>query len=216
MKTAFLIFITFGVQTIVLSQFYNKTGKNLGLYLSASPVNSIQIKENNLSANSYQFSAGFIKMIYSGIYPKLGYGYASFKDNNNTIFTTKGLHTLNMGVLLDINLFDFGQRKVGSTCHSIKCGLTLTPEYRFALKSGTVKNYSIGEFSGEIGLSFCHVTSSPRKANRSKTRHYDFYFRNGFTPLYITQEFSGNDKYMSKEIGFRVRFMFHKVYDFLK
>ncbi len=216
MKNGILILFVFGFQSIFCAQFYNRTGKNMGLYFSAAPINAIHLKGNNLSINSYQFSTGFVKMIYSGIYPKIGYGYTILKDNSNLVFSNNGIHSVNIGVLCDINLLDFGLRKIGSTCHAIKCGLILTPEYRHAFNSGGIKNYSIGEFSGEIGLSFCHVSSSPSKKNRSKTRHYDFYYRNGFTPFYKTNGFAGTDKYMSKEIGFRIRFMFHKVYDFLK
>jgi hypothetical protein len=216
MKKLILLVLICSLHSTFYGQFYNRTGKNFGLYLSGSPIHTVHLKGNDLKANSYQFSTGFIKMVYSGIYPKIGYGYTFLKDDYNLIFSNKGIHTLNAGVLFDVNLLDFGQRKIGSTCHSVKCGLILTPEYRFTFTSGPLKNLSSGEFSGEIGLSFCHVSSSPGKKNRSKTKHYDFYYRNGFTPFYKTNGFAGTDKYMSKEIGLRVRFMFHEVYDFLK
>jgi hypothetical protein len=216
MKKGILLVFLCGWYLTIFGQFYIRTGKNFGLYLSGSPIHTLHLKGNDLNLNSYQFSAGFVKMISSGIYPKIGYGYTFLKENSNIVLSNKAIHSVNIGVLLDVNLLDFGQRKIGSTCHSIKCGIILTPEYRYAFSNGVLKNYSSGEFSGEIGLSFCHVSSSPSKKNRSRTKHYDFYYRNGFTPLYKTNGFAGTDKYMSKEIGFRIRFMFNKVYDFLK
>jgi hypothetical protein len=216
MKKGILLVFLCGWYLTIFGQFYNRTGKNFGIYLSGSPIHSLHRKGNDLSLNSYQFSTGFVKMISSGVYPKIGYGYTFLKENSKTFLSNNAIHSVNIGVLLDFNLLDFGQRKIGSTCHSIKCGIVLTPEYRYAFSNGVLKNYSSGEFSGEIGLSFCHVSSSPSKKNRSRTKHYDFYYRNGFTPFYKTNGFAGTDKYMSKEIGFRIRFMFHKVYDFLK
>jgi hypothetical protein len=216
MKNLLVILVFIGFNPATYSQFYNRTDKNWGLYVSAAPFNTVYLKGQTLNANSYQFSTGLMKLVYTGIYPKIGYGYTHFKDNSKYLTSGNGIHSINAGVLIQMNIFDFGQKKIGSTCHAMKCGLIITPEYRYAFSNKALKNYASGEFAGEFGLSFRHVSSSPRKKNRSRTRHYDLYYRNGFTSFYETNGFAGNDKYMSKEIGFRVRFVFHKVYDFLK
>jgi hypothetical protein len=216
----FLVTISLSLLFIsnVAAQFYKQTGKNFGLFIAGSPISSIHIKKEPINSNTNLFSVGLVKMVSAGIYPKIGYSLSVLKNDyyENSSFSVKNFHTLSAGILFDVRIAKLRQKKIGSTCHYLSMGMIASPEYRFTFPSTDINDNFSGEFSGEIGLSFCHVSSASNRKNKSRTRHYDLYYRQGFTPFLKLSDGISENPYMQKEIGLRVRFMFHKVYDFLK
>lgn len=189
------------------AQYYERTKRNVGIYLTASPfVNTDESKGFN-QLNSYSVAAGFQRMIFSGVFPYLGYRYTSQTDLTDFRSQGKSYHSIHAGLLIDKRLTKVHLKKIGSLCHYHALGLIGGPEYQY-----TIGQTGNGEIAAQIGISIYHHVSGASKRTKGNTFQYDIFYRHGFTPLYQ----SSNEKLYSQQIGFRLRYTKHKVFDFLK
>ncbi len=200
------------------AQYYERTGKNFGIYFTGVPLASTATSLKQLNANTLTVGAGLMKMPIPGITLSAGYNYSSFKG-----FVTRGVtvpyasaHSVVGSLLFDKRIAKLQQKKVRGMCHYLSLGLLVGMDYSYMFGTRALPNQSYGEVGGQVGLSFCHMYSGAGKRTRSQTNHYDVFYRQGFTPA-IQSNFSGQlQSFYRCEIGVRVRLMRHQIYDFLK
>jgi len=200
------------------AQYYERTGKNFGVFFSGVPMATTASSLKQLSANTLSMSAGFMKMPIPGITISAGYGFAQFTNSNASLrsFPYASAHSVMGSVLADKRIAKLQEKKVRGMCHYLSLGLLAGIDYTYMFGTRAIPNQSYGEIGGQVGLSFCHVYSGAGKRSRSQTNHFDVFYRQGFTPV-ITTTVAGQElSYYRCEIGVRVRLMRHQVYDFLK
>jgi hypothetical protein len=201
--TIFLLIIGFNAY----AQYYERTKRNMGIYLTGSTfVNTDETKAFD-ALNSYTVGGGIHHMLIPGVFPYAGYRYTAQSGLFNARSTVSFFHALHAGVLLDKHLTKVHLRRIGSLCHYHALGIILGPEYQHA-----IGQRGFGEFSAQIGLSIYHHVSGGSKRTKGNTFQYDVFYRHGFTPLLTI----GNSKIYSQQIGLRMRYTKHKVFDFLK
>ena len=199
------------------SQIYERTRQNFGLYAGAnySFINSNISKKHELT---YSASIGFTRMIRKGIHPKLGYHYSempsAFRSGQSDIMSK--LHSAEGSILINKHFFKFSKgARVRGGCHYLSVGLIMAPEYRYTFSNKTYRNKSPGEFSLLTGLSFTHIKKSMSKKSKSRTTHYDIFFRKGFTSFYSLETNDEQIKFKRFEVGISIRKIRHGVYSFL-
>jgi len=199
-------------------QFYERTGKNFGMYFSAQPLSVIKQSGDPFALTNVNGSAGFVSMVSRGIYPTLGYTYAHQLNAGirNTSFPLAQSHMVDASILINKRLVKLMNKRINGICHYVSLGLILAPEYHYMFGTREHPNESFGEVGGQIGLSLYHHYSSASKRARSKTRQYDLFYRQGFTPVFAQTIGGVQQKFYRQEIGIRVRLIHHEVYDFLK
>lgn len=214
-KSLFLIcFLPF----ITQAQIYLRTGENLGLYASGQ-VSAIKSTNGQSRNTSFSANGGLIHMFRPGIYGKFGYQYSDM--SNLTLMRdqqfSNGLHSLEGSVLFDKNLLKLVNGKlVGNSCHYLSLGLILAPEYRYHLFSQRNNLTNVGEFSVLGGLSLCHIYKNRGARNQSRTIQYDLFCRYGVTPFLETENINGQTESLKRvEFGIGIRYIRHKVYNFL-
>jgi hypothetical protein len=200
------------------AQIYLRTGENLGFYAS-SQVSMLKSSLGQSEKTSLSVNGGLIHMFRPGIYGKFGYQYSDIK-NLSTLRDQQipnSLHSLEGSVLLDKNLFKLVNGKlVRNSCHYLSVGLILGPEYRFHLFPQRNNLNNIGEFSALGGISLCHVYKNRVARKQSKSIQYDLFCRYGVTPLIETEYANGQLETLKRfEFGIGVRYIRHKVYNFL-
>lgn len=200
------------------AQYYERTGKNFGVYVTGVPVATTANSLKQLRANTLTAGAGLMKMPIPGITLSAGYNYSSFKG-----FGTRGVtvpyasaHSVVGSVLLDKRIAKLQQKKVRGMCHYVSLGFLLGMDYTYMFGSKALPNQSSGEVGGQVGLSFCHVYSGAGKRSRSQTNHFDVFYRQGFTPIIQADVLAQKLSFYRCEIGVRVRLMRHQIYDFLR
>jgi hypothetical protein len=200
------------------AQYYERTGKNFGVYLTGVPIATTAKSLNQLSENTLTAGAGFMKMPIPGVTLSAGYTYTSFKS-----FGARGVtvpyasaHAVVGSVLFDKRIAKLQQKKVRGMCHYLSLGFLLGMDYTYMFGSRVLPNQSYGEVGGQVGLSFCHVYSGAGKRSRSQTNHFDVFYRQGFTPIIQADILGQKQSFYRCEIGVRMRFMRHQIYDFLK
>lgn len=210
--------LTIVIGTTAFGQFYERTGKNYGLYLSAQPLSVLKQAGDPFSLTNVNGSIGFISMVSRGIYPSVGYTYSHLLNSGarNTSFPLTESHTLDASLIFNKRLVKLMNKRINGVCHYLSLGLIVAPEYHYMLGTREHPNESFGEVGGQIGLSLYHHYSSASKRARSKTRQYDLFYRQGFTPIFTETIKGTQQKYFRLEIGIRVRLIHHEVYDFLK
>jgi len=200
------------------AQYYERTGKNFGMYFTGVPIATTASSLKELSTNTLSVGAGLMKMPIPGITFSAGYGYSTFRNYGarGVILPYAALHSVVGSVLFDKRIAKLQQKKVRGMCHYLSLGLLVGADYSYMFGTRAIPNYSHGEVGGQVGLSFCHVYSGAGKRSRSQTNHFDVFYRQGFTPA-IQVDISGQKQSFYRcEIGVRVRLMRHQVYDFLK
>lgn len=219
MKTGLITAITvIAIGKMAVGQFYERTGKNFGMYFSAQPLSLIKQSEDPFALTNINGSAGFVSMVSRGIYPTVGYTFSHQLNSEirKTSFPLEQSHIVDASILFDKRLVKLMDKRIKGVCHYLSLGLILAPEYHYMFGTREHPNESFGEVGGQIGLSLYHHYSSSSKRARSKTRQYDLFYRHGFTPIF-TQTIDGvQQKFYRQEIGLRVRLIHHEVYDFLK
>jgi hypothetical protein len=200
------------------AQYYERTGKNFGVFFSGVPIATTASNLKQLSANTLSISAGLMKMPIPGITFSAGYGYAQFDHSNASTrsFPYSSAHSVMGSILADKRIARLQEKKVRGMCHYLSLGLIAGIDYTYMFGTRAIPNQSYGEIGGQIGLSFCHVYSGAGKRSRSQTNHFDVFYRQGFTPVFTTTVTGQKQSYYRCEIGVRVRLMRHQVYDFLK
>lgn len=201
----FLLIIILSNSTI--AQFYERTKRNIGVYLTGSTFVSTDETKAFDQFNSYTVGGGIHHMIAPGVFPYAGYRYTAQTGLFNARSTVSPFHAIHAGVLLDKHLTKVQLSRIGSLCHYHALGIILGPEYQHA-----IGQRGFGEFSAQIGLSIYHHVSGGSKRTKGNTFQYDLFYRHGFTPLLTI----GNSKFYSQQIGLRMRYTKHKVFDFLK
>ena len=200
------------------AQYYERTGKNFGVYFTGVPLASTATSMKQLNANTFTLGAGIMKMPIPGISLSAGYGYSSFRNYGSRVSNVPyvSAHSVVGSVLIDKRIAKLQHKKVRGMCHYLSLGLLVGMDYTYMFGTRAIPNQSFGEVGGQVGLSFCHVYSGAGKRSRSQTNHYDVFYRQGFTPA-IQSDFSGQDQSFYRcEIGVRVRLMRHQIYDFLQ
>jgi hypothetical protein len=177
------------------AQFYERTNRNMGIYLTGSTFVSTDETKAFDALNSYTVGGGIHHMIASGVFPYAGYRYTTQTGLFNTRSSVSSFHSIHAGVLLDKHITKVHLSRIGSLCHYHALGIILGPEYQYA-----------------IGLSIYHHVSGGSKRTKGNTFQYDLFYRHGFKPLLTI----GNTKIYSQQIGLRMRYTKHKVFDFLK
>ena len=189
------------------AQFYERTGRNIGIYMTSSPFSSVQTRGETKRFNSWTLGGGMCHMLIPGVFPYAGYRYTApsplFTDENSL----RPFHSVHAGVLLDKHLTKVRQRKIGSQCHYHALGIILGPEYQHA-----IGQRGFGELAGQIGLSIYHRVSGASKRNRGNTIQYDFFYRHGFTPILNSESIQT----YTRQIGLRIRYTKHQVFNFLE
>lgn len=200
------------------AQHYERTGKNFGVYFTGNPYATTTCSLKQLSANTLNAGAGFMKMPIPGITLSAGYTYTSFKG-----FGARGVtvpyasaHSVVGSVFFDKRIAKLQQKKVRGICHYVSLGFLLGVDYTYMFGSRALLNQSSGEVGGQVGLSFCHVYSGAGKRSRSQTNHFDVFYRQGFTPIIQSEVLGQKQSFYRCEIGVRVRLMRHQIYDFLR
>lgn len=214
-KSLFLICL---LPLIAQAQIYVRTGENLGLYASGQ-VSAIKSTNGQSRNTSFSVNGGLIHMFHPGIYGKFGY---QFSDMSNLTLMrdqqfSNGLHSLEGSVLFDKNLLKLVNGKlVGNSCHYLSLGLILAPEYRYHLFSQRNNLTNVGEFSVLGGLSLCHIYKNRGARTQSRTIQYDLFCRYGVTPFLATENTNGQTESLKRvEFGIGIRYIRHKVYNFL-
>lgn len=204
--------------TTVYGQFYERTGKNFGMYFSAQPLSVLKQASDPFALTNMNGSAGFITMVSRGIYPSFGYTYSRQLNSGvrTTNFPLTESHTLDASLIFNKRLVKLMNKRINGVCHYLSLGLILAPEYHYMFGSREHPNEAFGEVGGQIGVSLYHHYSSASKRARSKTRQYDLFYRQGFTPIFAETTNGTEQKYFRQELGIRVRLIHHEVYDFLK
>ena len=202
----FFLLIIF-LSHISTAQFYERTKRNMGIYLTGSTFVSTDETKAFDQLNSYTVGGGFHHMLIPGVFTYAGYRYTAQTGLFNTRSSVSSFHAIHAGVLLDKHLTKVQLSRIGSLCHYHALGIILGPEYQHA-----IGQRGFGEFSAQIGLSIYHHVSGGSKRTKGNTFQYDLFYRHGFTPLLTI----GNSKIYSQQIGLRMRYTKHKVFDFLK
>lgn len=212
-----LLLICF-LPVITQAQIYVRTGENLGLYASGQ-VYAINSTKGQSGTPSFSANGGLIHMFHPGIYGKFGYQYSDLSNLTHLrdLQFSKGLHSLEGSVLFDKNLLKLVNGKlVRNSCHYMSLGLILAPEYRYHLFSQRNNLTNMGEFSMLGGISLCHIYKNRGAAKQSRTIQYDLFYRYGVTPFLATENANGQIESLKRaEIGIGIRFIHHKVYNFL-
>ena len=219
MKTGLITAITvIAIGKMAVGQFYERTGKNFGMYFSAQPLSLIKQSEDPFALTNINGSAGFVSMVSRGIYPTVGYTFSHQLNSEirKTSFPLEQSHIVDASILFDKRLVKLMDKRIKGVCHYLSLGLILAPEYHYMFGTREHPNESFGEVGGQIGLSLYHHYSSSSKRARSKTRQYDLFYRHGFTPIFAQTIGGVQQKFYRQEIGLRVRLIHHEVYDFLK
>lgn len=220
MKTLVLIFLCLASIETSLGQMYERTGKNLGLYFSAQPLSYLNTKGTNTATRNFNGSVGVVHMLRPGIYSSVGYTFSKTQTNTSrypSAFPMQSANGIDASLLFDKQLLKLvNGRRVHGSCHYLSIGLIIGPEYHYMFGNEQVKNESLGEFAGIIGLSFFHFRKSMSKRVKANTKQFDLFFRNGFTPLFTVNTMDGQQKYYRQEIGVRVRLIRHQVSNFLE
>jgi hypothetical protein len=204
MKTTFLFVFCFGIYSF--SQIYERTGKNMGLYTSFS------CHTDETFRLPVSFSAGFLTMPTPGIFPKLGYKMDIIPSREGF----SKIHGLEASVQLDKCLLKTSKGiRVMNACHYFSIGLILAPEYRCHIIPNAEQSV-LHEFSGLAGLSFAHISKRRDKRSQRFTRQYDVFYRQGFSPSYQLLFSDGAPSRLRMEIGMNIRFMHHRVRNFLE
>jgi hypothetical protein len=204
--------------TSVFGQFYERTGKNYGMYFSVQPLSVLKKSGDPFSITNVNGSLGFVSIVSKGVYPSFGYTYSHRLNTGvrNTSFPTRESHMLDASLLINKRLVTLMNKRIRGICHYVSLGLIFAPEYHYMFGTSEHPNESFGEVGGQIGLSLYHHYSASSKRGRSKTRQFELFYRQGFTPIF-TETINGNEqKYFRQEIGIRVRLIHRQVYDFLK
>lgn len=219
MKTKMIIAIaTFVMGTNVFGQFYERSGKNYGMYFSVQPLSVLKKSGDPSTFTNVNGSLGFVSIVSKGVYPSFGYTYSHQLNTSarNPSFSVRESHMVDASVLINKRLVTLMNKRIHGVCHYVSLGLILAPEYHYMFGNREHQNESFGEVAGQIGLSLYHHYSSSSKRGRSKTRQLELFYRQGFTPIF-TETINGTEqKYFRQEIGIRIRLIHHQVYDFLK
>jgi hypothetical protein len=200
------------------AQYYERTGKNFGVYFTGVPIATTANSLKQLSVNTFTAGAGLMKMPIPGITLSTGYTYSSFKEGGArgvSVPYASG-HSVVGSVLFDKRVAKLQQKKVRGMCHYLSLGFLLGMDYTYMFGTRALPNQSKGEVGGQVGLSFCHVYSGAGKRSRSQTNHVDVFYRQGFTPIIQADVLGQKQSFYRCEIGVRVRLMRHQIYDFLR
>jgi hypothetical protein len=218
-KLVFLFAITCLSMNSNYAQFYERTGKNFGAYLALNPFTHVKNETTSEAFHTFSGSVGLVKMVHPGIYPSLGYtfGRQVFSlERMDSNFPVHAQHTLDASLLMDKRLAKLMNKRIKGVCHYLALGLIFAPEYHYMFGTADRPNYSSGEFAAQVGLSLYHHYSSANKKARGRTIQYDLFFRKGFTPIFTAATQGGYHDFYRQEVGLRIRFIKHQVYDFLK
>lgn len=220
MKLVVFLLFTIVINMNFHSQYYERSKKNLGIYLNVNPLGTLAQKSDDFKMNTFSGSVGIVTKIIPGVYPSIGYSYSKLNEpiifNRNAAQLTS-FQTLDASILLDTKLIKFNKGlRLTSTCHYFVLGLIVGPEYHYLLGNQRLHNQSYGEIGAQVGFSLYHHTSSHTRKSRNKTRQYDVFYRKGFTPILSTNITGTKEQYFRQEIGLRVRLIHHKVYNFLQ
>jgi hypothetical protein len=208
MKTTF-IFLFLGIS--IFGQMYQRTGRNLGLTLG---VQGSMLQGKN-DVTGFGGSVGLIHMIHPGIFIKSGYTYLK---SNVPSGSRPGLlpptehQTIDASLLIDKRILKLSHgRPVATTygCHYFSIGIIAAPEYHYDIHYRSSGNTTPHEFSGLVGLSFCHIYKNKGRSSMSRSTQYDIFYRHGFTPFF-TSSTSGNS-FKRAEIGIQIRRIRHQV-----
>ena len=220
MKLVVFLLFTLVIKMNFHSQYYERSKKNLGIYLNVNPLGTIAKKTDGFKINAYSGSAGIVTKIIPGVYPSIGYSFSKLNEPiifNRSSAQLTSIQTLDASILLDTKLIKFNKGfRLTSTCHYFVLGLILGPEYHYLLVNKGFNNKSFGEIGAQVGFSLYHYTSSHTRKSRNKTRQYDMFYRRGFTPILSTTILGTKEQCFRQEIGIRVRLIHHKVYNFLQ
>lgn len=215
MKTVSFVFLLLSMQTS--AQLYERTGKNLGFYVSGNTSIHSPFPEKSLEFTNNGGSIGLTHMLLPGIYPKMGYSYSLVKTRFNRTeqmdrFETHGIET---SLLFDKRLCKLvNGRFVRNACHYVSIGLIAAPELRVQM-SPSQEVFRRFESSALLGLSLTHITKNRGRASMARTRQFDFYVRRGLTPA---ARFVINNEtldYNRLEVGVQLRCVFHQVNSFV-
>ena len=127
MKTLVLIFLCLASIETSLSQIYERTGKNLGMYFSAQPLSNLKVKGTNSATRNFNGSAGIVHMLRPGIYSSVGYTFSKTLETssrNPSVFPMQSAHGIDAALLFDKQLLKSSQihsyKMVGCFILSIK------------------------------------------------------------------------------------------------
>lgn len=207
MKLLQLLFFSILMNYSSNAQFYERTKRNIGMYVTGSTFVSTDETKTFDQLNSYTVGGGIHHMVIPGVFPYAGYRYTSETDLFNAQTTASSFHAIHAGLLLDKHITKVHLKKIGSLCHYHALGIIFGPEYQHA-----IGQRGFGELSAQIGLSIYHHVSGGSKRTKGNTFQYDVFYRHGFTPILSSE----NSKIYSQQIGLRMRYTKHKVFDFLK
>jgi hypothetical protein len=214
----FVVLLLFHAQP--RAQIYERTGKNLGIYLSAQPLSQVSENRSFKEPNTLSGSVGIIHMLRPGIYPSIGYTYNRSQpilSRSGADFPMEQAHIVDAALTIDKQLLKLvNGRRVSGGCHYLSLGLILGPEYHYMFGNEQIKNEGYGEVAAHVGLSFFHFYKSMRKKYKSNTRQFDVFYRRGFTPLLSGTYHGAYVHYYRQEIGIRIRFIRHEVSNFLR
>ena len=220
MRDLIIFFVCILSIKVSMGQIYERTGKNIGMYISAQPVSQIIEKGSFSQLNCLSGSVGVVHMLKPGIYPSIGYTFNKSQQiigRNESTFPLQDAHIIDASLILDKQILKLlnGKRVMGG-CHYLSLGFIIGPEYHYLFGNSMIKNVGFGEIAGTVGLSFYHYKKSMRKKVKANTRQYDIFFRKGFTPILSTSIDGAEKNYFRQEIGIRIRLVRHQVYNFLK
>jgi hypothetical protein len=215
MKTVSFVILLLSMHTS--AQLYERTGKNLGFYLSGNTSLHSSFSEESIEFANNGGSMGLTHMLLPGIYPKLGYSYSLVKTSFDRAeqmdrFETHGIEA---SVLFDKRLCKLvNGRFVRNACHYVSIGMIGAPEIRVQLSSAQ-EVFRRFETTALLGLSLTHITKNRGRASMARTRQFDFYVRRGLTPA---ARFVINNEtldYKRLEVGVQLRCVFHQVNSFV-
>lgn len=199
-RTLLLIFIPL----FAYNQAYERTGKGIGLQLSASPFSLFQKQRGDNSWNNYDLSFSIVRTYKPGLYCKAGYSrFISHADLTGNFFY--------IGTGFDKYLLDFKVRKSRRNCIYRRLGLIGEVNYgRFYVKEQ--RNKALGEFNIKLGLSYHTQYKSMSKKSKNRSVHLEVFYHFGATPFLKTE----GQQFNRHGIGVQIRFMKYKVYNFLE
>jgi len=212
MKTTLLFLL---ISFCAFGQMYQRTGRNLGITIGGQYVIPSSSNYTRFGA-----SAGLIHMVKPGIFLKSGYTYSKnlLPENARTgLYPPAVTQTIDASILIDKRILKLSHGRPIATaygCHYFSIGVIAAPEYHYDFQARTTNNATPHEFSGLVGLSFCHMYKSKGRRNMGKTTQYDLFYRQGFTPYY-TNSTSGLS-FKRAEIGLQIRRIRHQVTNMIR
>lgn len=206
MKKA-IIYILIFLPLYSYNQIYLRTGKSVGVQVQTSPFSSVQNNRAESTFNNHEIGFSLLRMYKPGLYYKAG--YSRLVSRHYTIEYLNGSF-FNAGIGFDKFLKNIMTKKVRSHC--IYHNLGLVGELNYSrYYNRFVQNSSHGEISFKIGLSFFTHFQNMSKKSKGQTVHLEVFYFNGLTPFLSLKQHD----FRRQGLGVHIRFMKHKVYNFL-